>query len=593
MIGPDLPDHSPTLSTDARVCGAHPLPEFDSLCAGGGYGRQTLEHAAVHSLAEIAERRVPPIILVTGSREEYVDLCAYLDASGGDQGFEHIIRLSPTLEEGADKLAFASRDRNGELVGISTQDVLHGIRHQDKTGRLVFVGDFLNVQLAAEAIKGVVPHYPVAVLDLTDGKIDFATATHGLEGMGVACGSRRSALRGGEAFGVEELEQLSVDARRRASESAYRTLEPVRVGNEGYPIPHSVYHCLENVLWPAASKMGLTILLRGGCGIVSLMPVARPISPDIDFTALLPVSEFGRFLDLMREVSSGGFFEIRGDPTKEFTSRSTYVKGQVLVSHGESDQSTHVSLDAVSVRRVLDVFSYEFKYDKVIHQYHRMAVLDSGIRVGVVAPELTLIEKLVAGRGRELDKFDIFDATGILANQPLDLFLLQRIIERQRFDQTIDSEKAEMPMSKVDFVEHLRSLKLLGDERLISLVGAKVIEKLLSSGNRGGDETVNHILHPDRLKRIGLVNKLLTALKAVNTQRELVDDRLVPPASPVTLWGDDQIAQGVSKLREFLYSYVRNVLFNDDVYVQRSRQSFVRSKAAGFWAEAEREVPHH
>lgn len=546
-------------------------------------------HVASHVLNRIATSSVPPIILVSGSDRDFSNMVKAVEGHPEGLKFDIISHSSHDLLSSADSVIFASRDARGELFGLTSRDVLQGVRHSRATAKILFVRDPVNYAVAIEAIKSFVPHYPVAMLALRDGHTPFAPSSQDLpmlEGVMDPVTEPKEAVIGK----LQRLAETSADVHAHA---AGRVLRPEALPNDGYPIPRTVYECLENVLLPRAEAHGLSVLLRGGCGIVSFMPGARPISEDIDFTALLPVNEFSRFVDLIREVAGEGQFEIRGDPSLAFSKRSTYVKGKVEIRHGaptaqsEGREYCEVSLDAVAVRRVShaqDLFAYEFKYDKVLNQYHHLVRLESGAELGVVAPELTLVEKLVAGRGQESEKYDILDATGIIANQPLQTHLIQRIIERQRYDGTIDSNKVYGPFFEGYFAGQLEALALVTDRRLSSIVEREVSSRLEVPGLNQPPQVVNHILNPDTLKKLALVNKLLVALEKVQGDMHKVDNRLRPESSAVGLWQESRISNGVECLRKFLYEYVRDQLFRDDVYVSRSSRSFERSMHRNFWS---------
>jgi len=543
-------------------------------------------HAASHVLNRIASSSVPPIILVSGSERDFKALLKAVEDHPEGHKVEVLSHSSQDLQSSAEGVIFASRDSRGELFGITLRDVMGGVRHSRHSAKIVFVRDPVNYAVATEAIKSVVPHYPVATLALHDGHAPASRERSDLHRV----------LEVGSSSGAEifpKLMSLSDASAVHHARAAMRALRPEELPNNGYPIPRSVYECLENVLLPRAEQHRLSVLLRGGCGIVSFMPGARPISEDIDFTALLPVNEFSRFVELIRDVAGEGQFEIRGDPSLDFSKRSTYVKGKVEIRRGASTDESEgreyceVSLDAVAVRRVShaqDLFAYEFKYDKVLNNYHHLVRLESGAELGVVAPELTLVEKLVAGRGQEADKYDILDATGIIANQPLQTHLIQRIIERQRYDGSIDSSKIHGPLFERYFRGQLEDLGLVTDGRLGSIVEREVNSRLEVPDTNKVPQVVNHILTPDTLKKAALANKLLAALEKVEADMHKVDGRLRPESSAAELWTESSIRKGVDDLREFLYGYVRDQLFREDVYVSRSARSLERSQHKNFWS---------
>ncbi len=570
----ELLNRSTSTTTSQSPDLGHPLPVLDQL---------STHHTAADVLSKIAREEVPAIILIGGSRAEFNHIQSLLKESKDSRSAFYECCSENEVGEIPDRSStvFAARTNSGTFDVIKLGEILHCLDRPAIRGRLIFVGSPDNLPFAFEAVKSQLPHFPVGALIVGS---DYRLSSKSLFSIpsldkGLFC-TLPSQL--GDHKLLEAISDISTTSRSKSALSAAKLLQPVELHDTGYPVPHAVYSCLEKVLIPQSAQESLPILLRGGCGIVTFMPKARPISPDIDFTSLLSVQHFTKFIDLMRKVAQGGEFEVRGCPLSTNSSRSTYVKGKVVVV----DHQAEVSLDAVAVRRVFDVFAYEFKYDKVVHRYHHIAKLDSGNEIGVVAPELTLVEKLVAGRGKELDKFDILDATGILANQELELCLIQRIIERQRFDSRIDSVNALTPLTE-DFGSELFRMGVLRGADLLAIIKRKVNEQLNADGNEDSQITrerkIARILTPHVLKRIGLVNKLLMGLYKVLAEKDLVDNRLTPAASPEELWSRDKIISGVHNLEQFLYSYVEHQLFKRDVYVHRNSRSYDRATESGFW----------
>lgn len=536
-------------------------------------------HAAEQVLKKIAAREVPPIILVAGRAEDFARVSNVIKSGDSAALYDTIRASSGEIVARRNEVVFADREGVDTYVGLLSSDILRVLSHRELIAKLVFVGDERNIPLATEAVKSLIPHCPVGAL-VVRGPLGNGSSTSLLEGF-VDTALVEMPLSTDRICGA--VQSVVDSAKARSAIGALEALQPVRILNSGDPIPAGVYASLEETVIPHAKACNLDILLRGGCGIVTFMPKARPISPDIDFTALLPVSQFRRFVDFMNSVGPEQPFEVRGDPEAAVTTRSTYVKGKISVADPRSESHESVSLDAVAVRRVFDIFAYEFKYDKIVNRYHHVAKLDSGAEIGVVAPELTLVEKLVAGRGKEVDKYDILDATGILANQSLELVLVQRIIERQRYDAAIDSDLALNPIRYATADQQLRDLGIATDPKLRLLLLEALDEQ--REAQRDTTSWVGCVFEPNRLKKIGLVNKLLIALDKVVLAQGVVDDRLCPPASAEELWSAPKIQAGVESLRAFLYNYARWQLLRRDVYVERNSQSLHRSTASGFWSQ--------
>ena len=538
-------------------------------------------HAAEAPLRRIAAKEVAPIILVVGSPADYQQLIETINLSSEQERYS-CIPASRTIEFSARHEAlFAFRSSHGDFSGITSEDLADCYRSNAQLTKLFHIASESNVAYAAEAIKSALPHFPLAMVRLGEPQ----KRPDNLPAIASSLICEQLPPTATPADVITSLTRAASRSLDSSASAACTLLTPVEIKNSGDPIPTSVYRCMEDKLLPQANEENLHILLRGGCGIVAFMPHARPISLDIDFTALLKVEQFDRFKELMQAICQGGTFEVRGCPTASDSKRSTYLKGKVVVSEFDNSE---VSLDAVAVRRVGgDLFSFEFKYDKVINRHHRIARLDSGATIGVVAPELNLVEKLVAGRGRELEKYDILDATGILANQDLELTLIQRIIERQRHDEKLDAviDTRSLQASNVD--RQLVELGVLSDVKLrLCLLAALNNNTLFSERHNAlrAKGVVYHILTPDTLKKVGLINKLLRGLDEVERTRNEVDNRLKPPASAATLWGEGKIMSGVSNLRSFLYSYAQHQLLRKDIYVQRNSRSFERSQSDGFWS---------
>ena len=229
-------------------------------------------------------------------------------------------------------------------------------------------------------------------------------------------------------------------AQSEAAKIAGDMLEPrvVQYGNRF--IPDSVLDVLENTLVPAFNKTANGKAaprwsLKGGLAVAFYLPESRPVSPDIDF-AVRSGNNAERFLgkvitDILQDETK--FTE--ASPKPVYHDRKFY--GEVMSkAFGQK-----VELDALTATRIQPderSFCYKFDLDTYM-EFHRRAVkLPNGSTVDLCPPEQIVFEKLIAGRGLELNKFDLFDSAGLMATVPMQPTLFRRIIELQGFDPEID-----------------------------------------------------------------------------------------------------------------------------------------------------------
>lgn len=234
-------------------------------------------------------------------------------------------------------------------------------------------------------------------------------------------------------------------AKDRASGEAQDILK-VRQLRYGNPVvPDAVIDVLDNTVLRQADELLLAgkfdggesaIVIKAGlAAAIYLGPNGRPVSPDIDFT--LVESPGARLqMEVLMEGMCGTL-----PPWTDGMNKAVYhcdgLKGEARGACGSP-----VELDAILTTRVQphrDGFCFVCTHDEHDLFHRRTVQTPAGNRFSLVPPEQLCIEKLVAGRGPDINKFDLFDASGLLATYPLNPSLVKKMVELQRFDPVLDA----------------------------------------------------------------------------------------------------------------------------------------------------------
>jgi hypothetical protein len=170
--------------------------------------------------------------------------------------------------------------------------------------------------------------------------------------------------------------------------------------------------------------------------------------------------------------------------------------------------------------------------------------------VHLVPPELLLTEKFTAARGRDLQKFDLFDAAALAMTQPIDCSLLQRIIEAQSFRPQHETLPAAGGLEDC-----------ISDVRLRSILSARL----------GSQPNASFEFHPtaDNLKRAAFVEALLRGLDSAMSEADTPQPLEPRPASLNDIFGAEAVREKLESLKGFLYHYAEFQLGRADYYVKR------------------------
>lgn len=533
-------------------------------------------------LSKVAEGSFPPIIVACGDRSSTEVFAELL--SKREQGTR---LLSPRLPNGGDHFKledtlFSYTDfDNGSIAIINLQDLAESLL-DGNCSPIITISDPRILPAVQEAIGSYMPLAPVAAFYLASSDEELTSIHKGETEVFKSLFQVKDlshylsdphgpvSKREGETnndFLMAEVSNHIQAAIARAQDHACEILRPIVLNSDHSYIPREVLQTLDRDVALKAKARSLDVVLKGGVAAAALLPVSRPVSPDIDFTIPLRHSEFHKATDLM-EFMGDHPVEVRAHPGRGFSQKSTKLSTSVITEDG-----VEVELDSVPVRRVTKYgLCFEFKYDAVSHLYRRAAVTPAGNPIYIAPPELQLVEKLVAGRGSELGKFDLYDAAGLMTQCTIYLPLIQRIIERQRYKPEIDQALEKHTQGSAPLIDMLEELGINNPELL-----QFIEEGLTSRGDVPGSfEFVSRGLSPDSLKRLGLINVLFNSL---NRLEDL--SRNDKSDYGVAKLGEEKVSTATTNMRQFLLWYVEKQLGRSDLFVRRTPKSFKQN--SDYW----------
>lgn len=339
-------------------------------------------------------------------------------------------------------------------------------------------------------------------------------------------------------------------------------------------IPDSVLDVLENTLVPAFNKMAdgkaaPRWSLKGGLAVAFYLPESRPVSPDIDFAV--------RGGDAAEQFLGSVITDILKDETK-FTEASPKPVYHDRKFYGEVMSKAFgqkVELDALTATRIQPderSFCYKFDLDTYMEFHRRSVKLPNGSTVDLCPPEQIVFEKLIAGRGIELNKFDLFDSAGLMATLPMQPTIFRRIIELQSFDPEIDQAvvAALGASGTVSTEQALAALGISKDDP----VGRIAVRKL------PGLEVTSELPEmpsPTRAFTLTELKKVCMAQRAVASLDRIVSsiDMKVQAGEEETSisrrFGREKVLEAVKTLKMQLLHYVEFEVGARDVFVRRDQ----------------------
>jgi hypothetical protein len=337
-------------------------------------------------------------------------------------------------------------------------------------------------------------------------------------------------------------------------------------------IPDSVLDVLENTLVPAFNKVaeGNTAprwSLKGGLAVAFYLPESRPVSPDIDF-AVRSGTTAEKFLgQVIGDILQDEMKFTEASPKPVYHDRKFY--GEVMSrAFGQK-----VELDALTATRIQPderSFCYKFDLDTYMEFHRRTVRLPNGGTVDLCPPEQIVLEKLIAGRGLELNKFDLFDSAGLMATVPMQPTIFRRMIEMQSFDPEIDDAvvAALGASGRVSTEEALAALGISKDDAVARIVMRKLPNLEVTS-------ELPEMPSPTRAFTLTELKKVCMAQRAVTSLDKIISsvDTKVQAGDEITSiserFGRDRVLEAVKTLKMQLLHYVEFEVGARDVFVRR------------------------
>jgi hypothetical protein len=198
-----------------------------------------------------------------------------------------------------------------------------------------------------------------------------------------------------------------------------------------------------------------------------------------------------------------------------------------------------------------------------------MVITPAGNAVAMIPPEQLCVEKLIAGRGPDINKFDLFDASGLLATFHLNPNLVKKMIELQRYDEALDEDAARV-LADAKGQLSVEVLETLG------ITEPAVQDIVRSLGELVDDEWAEYpsetrCLTKSALKQFAFLSAVERSLKKVEA---IMTDRVFLIAGEkVSIgerFGEDKVREGISRLRAHVRLHSDFYVGMQDTFVRRA-----------------------
>jgi hypothetical protein len=243
------------------------------------------------------------------------------------------------------------------------------------------------------------------------------------------------------------------------------------------------------------------------------------------------------------------------------------LKGEATAHDG-----TVVELDAILTTRVQPYtsgFVFVCTHDEHDLFHRRTVETPGGYRFGMIPPEQLCVEKLLAGRGPEINKFDLFDASGLMAMYRLNPNLIKKMVEMQRFHAKLDEDA----LALLD--QHAWKLS----PEVLTQLGIQELEMqsiALSIGQLTTDEwgpypSEERSLTASALKQLAFCSAVETSLRRIE---EIIDEPNFAignnPVSIAERFGKEAVLEGLSRVRAQMKLHAGYYVGTNDTFVRRA-----------------------
>lgn len=311
-------------------------------------------------------------------------------------------------------------------------------------------------------------------------------------------------------------------------------------------------------------------------------PIVRPVSPDIDWAIGTFANEEQDHLNMVRAIT-GSDVSFQNQWNKPIF--NSYKLHAVVATQDGAE----VELDAIALSRVKpegSPFCFEFPYDEYLAFRSRPLSIAGKESAALVPPEMLIVEKLVAGRGAQHGKLDLFDAVALIATQPIDVHVIDHIIDSQRFIDRVDSCSDFTPSedavsSAYSLRETLQQNHIQHPELVVALVSRCLTidptteaEATLNGQSLESEVSLDFEKTRDNLKRIALIDCLLQNLDAcISTIASEAPNEL---SELVAVCGQGVLVQKLSAVRDYLMYLATYQIGRPDVYIRHEPLSSLR-----------------
>ena len=375
---------------------------------------------------------------------------------------------------------------------------------------------------------------------------------------------------------VAIMNDAAVRAKDRSAREARDVLWVRRLVYGDPVVPGAIIDVLDRILLPAAQEIvpraesgrldeSALIVKAGLAAALYLGEKGRPVSPDIDYT-LVESPQSKLLMEMLMERAAGAV------PAWTDGKEKAVYHCDGLKGSGRADDGSLVELDAILTTRVQPDaagFCFVITHDEQDLFHRRTVETPLGYRFGLVPPEQLCIEKLLAGRGPEIGKFDLFDASGLLSQYEMNPSIIKKMVEMQKFDPVLDADARRVIEADGGSLSD-ETLQRLGvtEPAIVSIV--RTLGPLIADA-AAPKPSEERTLSFSALKQFAFLSSVERSLKRIESMLSVEAFPIGAEHAAIgPRFGADDVLKGISRVRAQLLLHAGYYVGTNDTFVRRT-----------------------
>ncbi len=348
-------------------------------------------------------------------------------------------------------------------------------------------------------------------------------------------------------------------------------------------VPESILHTMQDVLMPQLKALGIPAYLKGGVAVAAYLGnLSRRVSMDVDFTVPCDPTLLPKLMELHMNIENvhGRVADKDWVPEGNFQERWAVSNYRSILRKGIMLHEGHkVELDEIVITRLQPEnrgFCYEFICDHGDRMSARTVQLPNGDRMQLLPPEHLLLEKLIAGRGAEMKKFDFFDSAGLLATQIIDPNMVHKLVFQQAYNPKIDYDVAQLveklPGGLLTVKQFVAQLGIEAPGRLVEINGNRLVDP--GKAHSSIDDNISTApLSLTALKHLMMLGRLEHSISRIEAGLDETYQIYFGQSRSIKEMHGEAVLLHLHSFRRLLEAYATYEVGRGDIFVRRQSTS--------------------